>query len=124
MIDDIFLYEHRSKYRAGKLIPGISKRLVVLKKNRYRRILKSFGRGETVKEKILNNTQTRVFNYIKDFGSITTLQACNDLGETRLSARIFELKDKGIPIGFEWIEVKNRYKETRRVKKYFFEERR
>lgn len=80
--------------------------------------------GETVKEKILNNTQTRVFNYIKDFGSITTLQACNDLGETRLSARIFELKDKGIPIGFEWIEVKNRYKETRRVKKYFFEERR
>lgn len=67
-----------------------------------------------MKEKILNNTQTRVFNYIKDFGSITTLQACNDLGETRLSARIFELKDKGIPIGFEWI----------RVKKYFFEERR
>lgn len=77
-----------------------------------------------MKEKILNNTQTRVFNYIKDFGSITTLQACNDLGETRLSARIFELKDKGLPIGFEWIEVKNRYKETRRVKKYFFEERR
>lgn len=64
--------------------------------------------------KELNNTQTRVFNYIKDFGSITTLQACNDLGETRLSARIFELKDKGIPIGFEWIEVKNRYKEKRK----------
>lgn len=67
----------------------------------------------------LNTTQRRVFNYMMDFGSITTLEACNDLGETRLSARIFELKDKGIPISYEWIEVQNRYKEKRRVKRYY-----
>ena len=67
----------------------------------------------------LNTTQRRVFNYIMDFGSITTLEACNDLGETRLSARIFELKAKGVNISYDWIEVQNRYKEKRRVKRYY-----
>lgn len=71
------------------------------------------------KDIVLGRTQQRVFDYMIDFGSITTNQACVDLGETRLSARIFELKRKGIPISFEWIEVKNRYNETRRVKKYY-----
>lgn len=73
----------------------------------------------TVPQIQLNTTQQRVFNYMMDFGSITTLEACNDLGETRLSARIFELKDKGVNISYEWIEVQNRYKEKRRVKRYF-----
>ncbi len=67
----------------------------------------------------LDRTQKRVFDYMLDFGSITTLQACMDLGETRLSARIFELKKRGIPIQYEWITVTNRYNETRRVKKYY-----
>lgn len=40
----------------------------------------------------LNITQQRVFKYMNDFGSITSLQAFLDLGETRLSARIYELK--------------------------------
>lgn len=48
----------------------------------------------TVPQIQLNTTQQRVFNYMMDFGSITTLEACNDLGETRLSARIFERKSK------------------------------
>lgn len=68
---------------------------------------------------VLSATQQRVFDYIVDFGSITTLQACMDLGETRLSARIFELKDKGVHIGYDWIEVANRYGEKRKVKKYY-----
>ena len=67
----------------------------------------------------LATKQKRVFDYMKNFGSITTLEACNDLGETRLSARIFELKDKGFDISFEWVEVLNRYKEKRRVKRYY-----
>lgn len=70
-------------------------------------------------EIILNTTQRRVFDYIWDFGSITSLQACNDLGETRLSARIFELKEKGVPISSEMIKVKNRWGESRSVKRYF-----
>lgn len=70
-------------------------------------------------EKIkLSKAQQRVFNYISDFGSITTLQAFVDLGESRLSARIFEMKEKGISVSFEWQEVKNRWGESRKVKKY------
>ena len=67
----------------------------------------------------LNTTQQRVFDYMMDFGSITSLEACTDLGETRLSARIWELKSKGVLIGDEMIEVRNRYGEPRHVKKYF-----
>jgi hypothetical protein len=54
-----------------------------------------------------------------EFGSITSLQAFTDLGETRLSGAIFELKKKGVNIGAEDIKVKNRYGENRIVTKYF-----
>lgn len=67
----------------------------------------------------LSKTQTRVFDYMTDFGSITTLQAFTDLGETRLSARIFELQKKGVHISGEIILVKNRYGDSRRVKRYY-----
>lgn len=73
---------------------------------------------ETSKIK-LNRTQKRVFDYITDFGSITSLQACFDIGETRLSARIWELKKKGVNITYRWTSVKNRYGESRQVKEYF-----
>lgn len=66
----------------------------------------------------LDKTQARVFNYIVDFGSITTLEAYTELGETRLSARIWELRHKGINIVTDWVQVKNRYGEARRVKRY------
>ena len=71
------------------------------------------------KKLILDTTQQRVFDYIKEHGSKTTYQANKDLGESRLSARIFELKEKGVNIQDEWIKVKNRFKEPRRVKSYF-----
>lgn len=53
-----------------------------------------------------------------EFGSITTLEAFVDIGESRLSARIFELKEKGVNIFAESVLVKNRYGEKRMVKKY------
>lgn len=71
------------------------------------------------KKLILDRTQQRVFDFIKENGGITTLQANRQLGETRLSARIFELKEKGVNICDEWVSVKNRYGEPRRVKNYF-----
>ena len=73
----------------------------------------------TMTEIVLNTTQQRVFDYMNDFGSITSLEACNDLGETRLSARIFELEARGVHISSEMIEVKNRYGEKRHVKRYY-----
>jgi hypothetical protein len=70
-------------------------------------------------EVVLNTTQQRVFDYITEFGSITSLQAFVDLGERRLSARVWELKDKGIKIDSEMVEVENRFHEKRHVKRYF-----
>ncbi len=66
----------------------------------------------------LNTTQQRVFNYMIEFGSITSLEAFNVLGESRLSARIWELKDKGVNISSRQIKVKNRFGESRSVKEY------
>ena len=67
----------------------------------------------------LNTTQSRVFEYLMQFGSITSLQAFTDLGESRLSARVFELREKGIKIDSEMVEVENRFHEKRHVKRYF-----
>lgn len=61
----------------------------------------------------------RVLAYIQTFGSITTLQAFRDLGVTRLSARIFELRDRGIIIDSTSITSKNRYGENCTYAKYF-----
>lgn len=74
-----------------------------------------------MQEKPMNTTQSRVFRYMQDFGSITSIQAITDLGETRLSARIFELRRLGVGISFEWLNVTNRYGESRRVKRYILE---
>lgn len=71
------------------------------------------------KKLVLDCTQQRVYDFMREHGSITTQQANKELGETRLSARIFELKEKGVNIQDEWVRVKNRFKEPRRVKKYF-----
>lgn len=61
----------------------------------------------------------RVLDYIKKFGSITTLEAFRDLGVTRLSARIFELRDKGLNIDSTNVTSKNRYGENCTYAKYF-----
>lgn len=67
----------------------------------------------------LNDSQQRTYDFMKKHGGITTLQANRELGETRLSARIYELKEKGVMILDEWVHVKNRYGKPCIVKKYF-----
>ena len=66
----------------------------------------------------LSKAQQRVFDYMLEFGSITSLQAFVDLGESRLSAVIFSLKKKGVHIAGERKEVRNRYHEKRYVMEY------
>ena len=51
----------------------------------------------------------RVLDYIKEFGSITQLEAAVDLGVWRLASRITELKDKGYEFGRKRETVNNRY---------------
>lgn len=63
----------------------------------------------------------RILNYIKMFGSITTYQAFTDLGCTRLSEYIRQLRLEYI-IKDEWITTTNRYGEKVQYKKYWLEE--
>lgn len=63
----------------------------------------------------------RILKYIKQFGSITTFQAFIDLGCTRLSEYIRQLR-LDYDIEDEWIEVVTRFGTTTHVKKYFLKE--
>ena len=67
-----------------------------------------------------SKSEQRVFDYMVEFGSITSLQAFTDLGNSRLSATIFSLKKKGVVIGGSTVTVRNRFGEKRFVKKYWF----
>lgn len=60
----------------------------------------------------------RIYEYMKDHGSITSLEAFREIGCTRLSARIRDLKDRGIKIDSVKVEVPTRDGKTT-VSKYF-----
>ena len=64
----------------------------------------------------------RLHNYLKEFGSITQLQAIRDLGIMRLSARIAELKKAGTSVTTNMKPVKNRWGETTHIAEYMLEE--
>ena len=49
----------------------------------------------------------KIIRYMKDFGSITTMQAFDDLDITRLSARIYDLKALGYKIKTETVKRRN-----------------
>ncbi len=63
----------------------------------------------------------RVLQYIRDFGSITTYNAFIDLGCTRLSEYIRQLR-REYHIADEWISTTNRYGEKVQYKRYWIEE--
>lgn len=60
----------------------------------------------------------KIYNYILEHGSITTYQAFIDLGCTRLSEYIRQLRLEH-EIGDEWVETVNRYGEKTSYKRYF-----
>lgn len=51
----------------------------------------------------------RILEYMQEFGSITTLDAFRDLGVSRLSARIWDLKREGYDIEKDFETAKNRW---------------
>lgn len=63
----------------------------------------------------------RIIQYMEDFGSITTMEAFSQLGCTRLSEYIRQIRQERI-VKDEWIQLTNRYGEKIVFKKYFFEE--
>lgn len=60
----------------------------------------------------------RVLDYIKEFGSITQLDAIRDLGIMRLASRVSDLKKSGVYITGKYEKVKNRYGEETQIKRY------
>lgn len=64
----------------------------------------------------------RVLKYIKDYGSITTLEAFTELGVARLGSRIHDLRSDGYKIKGEFINVQNRYGEKVHCMRYTLEE--
>ena len=68
------------------------------------------------------NQHERIYHYLKDFGSITPFQAFADLGITKLSTRIGEMKRKGIKIRSEMVSAKNRYGDKTEFMKYWLGE--
>lgn len=63
----------------------------------------------------------RIFNYMKQFGSITTFEAFTELGCTRLSEYIRQIRLDHI-VKDEWIKTTNRYGEKVEYKKFWLED--
>ena len=62
-----------------------------------------------VKRRNAGTHYTRLLEYLKENITITSLQAIRDLGNTRLSATIFELRRDGYNISSNDIPVSNRW---------------
>lgn len=60
----------------------------------------------------------RVLRHLKDFKGITSWQAFEWYGITRLSAIIFELRNDGYNIESETLKMKNRYGDPVHFAKY------
>jgi hypothetical protein len=62
--------------------------------------------------------KTMIVAYMKEFGSITQLEAIRDIGCYRLASRISELRNMGVPIESERVAVDNRYGKKSYIKRY------
>lgn len=60
----------------------------------------------------------RVLDYIEKFGSISSMEAFNDLGVTRLSAVIFTLKEDGHEFDSKPEKGRNRFGERTHFTRY------
>lgn len=65
----------------------------------------------------------RVLQYIRDYGSISSMEAFRDLGVTRLSAVIFNLRADGFDIDAKREKTVNRYGEKVSFARYTLREK-
>lgn len=72
-----------------------------------------------MKRKLITH-KDRVLKYMQDYGSITSLDAIREFGNTRLSASIWILRhEDGIEIDSIFESCKNRYGETVSYARYY-----
>lgn len=60
----------------------------------------------------------RIIRHLRDYGSISSMEAVQEYGIMRLASRISDLKKAGIPIRREMIVGKNRYGESTSYARY------
>ena len=63
----------------------------------------------------------RILRHLQDYGSITQAEAVTEYGCYRLGARIWDLKDQGVPSTSETVTGKNRYGERTCFARYSLE---
>ena len=64
------------------------------------------------------NQRERILDYIREHGSITTMDAFMDLGIARLASRIHDLRSDGYNIHGEMVTGKNRWGQPVRYMEY------
>ena len=65
----------------------------------------------------------RIIRHLRDYGSITSLEAITEYGILRLASRISDLRGQGYAISSEMGTGKNRYGEVTHFSVYRLEER-
>tara|TARA_R110001592_G_scaffold38655_1_gene127453 strand:- start:349 stop:591 length:243 start_codon:yes stop_codon:yes gene_type:complete len=69
----------------------------------------------------MSNQQDRVLAYVRTYGSITSLEAIENYGITRLASTIHTMKTKGHVFEHEHeVKVPNRFGEDCRVTRYHY----
>lgn len=69
------------------------------------------------------NQQEMVIEYMTDFGSITPMEAFANLGVTRLSAKIYDLKREGYIFDEKRETIVNRYGKKVSYKRFWIKEK-
>lgn len=64
----------------------------------------------------------KVLDYMRQFGSITQMEAIRDIGCMRLASRINDLREQGYAIGRRMKTGKNRYGDNIYFAEYYLEE--
>jgi len=71
---------------------------------------------------IYGTTQKEAVSYhLKEFGSITSLEAIQEYGATRLSSIIYDLRKDGWSITSKPVTKKNRFGNSVTIAKYIFQ---
>ena len=64
-----------------------------------------------------------IYNHLISGQGITSFQAFQEYGITRLSAYIFDLRKKGLDIDDMWVYSVNRYGKMVKFKQYYLKEK-
>ena len=78
-----------------------------------------FGTDASIERGNKMNRAERVYQYMREFGSITPMDAFQDLGYTRLACAINEMKRDGHKVRKEYETKKNRFGQPVTYARYY-----